>query len=111
STYIILTSITLLVVVFLLSRRTSEEQYPPGPPALPIVGHLWQGLSIKEQGTYLEWSKTYGDVLCLRVPGSTIIVLNSHEAANDLLDKRGALYNDRPNFRSLELCVLLPFVE
>ncbi|KIY48566.1 cytochrome P450 [Fistulina hepatica ATCC 64428] len=110
SEYIILTIIALSVAVFLLSRRTSEAQYPPGPPALPIIGHLWQSLSIREQDTFLEWSKTYGDVICLRVPGSTLIALNSHEAANDLLDKRGALYNDRPNFRSLELLGWFPLL-
>lgn len=34
--------------------------------------------------------------------GQPIIVLNSVESAVDLLDKRGAIYSDRPPFVLLE---------
>jgi len=37
-----------------------------------------------------------GKVSALRIPGSTIIVLNSAKVAIDLLDKRSAIYSDRP---------------
>ena len=36
-----------------------------------------------------------GDVFSIRVPGKTIIVLNSEKAAHDLLEKRSAIYSDR----------------
>lgn len=34
----------------------------------------------------------------LRVLGRDLIILNSVEAATELLEKRSALYSDRPNF-------------
>lgn len=37
-----------------------------------------------------------GDVMHLKVLSHNIIVLNSVEAATDLLEKRSALYSDRP---------------
>ncbi|KAJ8520598.1 hypothetical protein ONZ45_g2648 [Pleurotus djamor] len=43
-----------------------------------------------------EWSKQYGDVIHLSLMGRSIVVLNSLEAAVDLLEKRGAIYSDRP---------------
>ena len=37
-----------------------------------------------------------GDVIYLNTCGKSTIVLSSEEAARDLLDKRGAIYSDRP---------------
>jgi hypothetical protein len=37
------------------------------------------------------------DIVYLEILGQKIIVLNSAEAASDLLDKRSALYSDRPS--------------
>ncbi|KAI5824986.1 cytochrome P450 [Schizophyllum commune Tattone D] len=48
---------------------------------------------------YMEWSKEYdSDVLYLKMFTQDVVVLNSLEAATDLLDKRGANYCDRPDF-------------
>lgn len=39
-----------------------------------------------------------GDVLSLKLPGKTLIILNSEKAALDLLERRSAIYSDRPRF-------------
>lgn len=44
-----------------------------------------------------------GDILFFKVFGKRIIVLNSDEAARDLLDKRSAIYSDRPYSPMAEL--------
>ena len=41
--------------------------------------------------------KYTGDVVCVTVPGQTLIILNSLKAAIDLLDKRSAAYAARPD--------------
>lgn len=41
---------------------------------------------------------TTGDVVYLKVLRQPMLILNSLEAAQDLLDKRSAIYSDRPNF-------------
>lgn len=38
-----------------------------------------------------------GDVVYLHIFGIGLVFLNSPEAAFDLLDKRGAIYSDKPN--------------
>lgn len=39
-----------------------------------------------------------GDLVGLNVLGTKILVLNSHKAVTDLLEKRGNVYSDRPVF-------------
>ncbi|KAK7678473.1 hypothetical protein QCA50_018533 [Cerrena zonata] len=45
---------------------------------------------------FQEWSKVYGDVMYLDLPGNATVVLGSAQAAADLLDKRSDIYSDRP---------------
>ncbi|KAJ6570526.1 cytochrome P450, partial [Mycena vulgaris] len=76
---------------------------PPGPPADPIIGHLRVIPASGQAKTFYEWSRIYGDVIHLHSLGRNIIVLNSHQAATDLLNKRGANYSDRPKMTIIEL--------
>lgn len=41
---------------------------------------------------------TQGDIMYIKESGQGILVLNSHTAAADLLDRRGANYSDRQRF-------------
>ena len=43
----------------------------------------------------LFWSLKDTDILHLEVPGQSIIVLNSYEAAKELLERRSAIYSSR----------------
>ena len=38
-----------------------------------------------------------GDIVSLSIFGRTLIILNSVEAANDLLYKKSSIYSDRPH--------------
>lgn len=48
-----------------------------------------------------------GDVIHLRCLGRSMIVLDSAEAVNDLLDKRSSNYSSRPDFVVLKMLVNL----
>ena len=37
-----------------------------------------------------------GDIIYLNLLGQSVIVLNTAQATSDLLDKRSAIYSDRP---------------
>ncbi|KAG9225867.1 hypothetical protein CCMSSC00406_0008395 [Pleurotus cornucopiae] len=98
-----ITTVALLCLVFLLSaylkrRTTKRPPLPPGPPADPFIGHLRIMPSDQQELVFHEWAKIYGDVMHLKVLGHDIIVLDSVQAATELLEKRSALYSDRPNF-------------
>ncbi|KAJ1310841.1 hypothetical protein OPQ81_009359 [Rhizoctonia solani] len=45
---------------------------------------------------FAEWKLKYGDIAYARVLGQDIVVINSREAAFELLDRRSSRYSDRP---------------
>ncbi|KAI0772409.1 O-methylsterigmatocystin oxidoreductase [Trametes elegans] len=69
---------------------------PPGPRGLPFIGNA---LAIPPEQTWLAYrdlSVTHGDVVALQALGQTIIILSSLRAITDLLERRSAIYSDRP---------------
>lgn len=104
------TSLVLLVTAGLVVWRlftsyssSKAAPLPPGPPADPIIGHLRIVPTSRPELTYQKWAKEYNsDVLYLNFMGQPAIILNSLQAANDLMDKRGTIYSDRPRFHFME---------
>ncbi|KAJ6524200.1 cytochrome P450 [Mycena capillaripes] len=92
-----------LCLILILRKGRRASMLPPGPPGDPLIGHLLRIPSTDSATVFHEWSKTYGDVMCLKVLGRTMIILDSYQAAMDLLDKRGSIYSDRPKFTLFEL--------
>jgi hypothetical protein len=108
--------VLLAVALFLYlwhSRRSQRLKYPPGPPSDPFIGHLRYLPSTEQERTFATWGEQYGarksfqfmhtalikvtgDIVYVHCLGKKILVLNSVEAAHDLLDKRSAIYSDRP---------------
>lgn len=98
-------SICAVVSSYLLSSflRNKLPPLPPGPPADFIIGHIRFIPSHHQETLFYQWGKIYGDVMYLYILGKPIIVLNSVQAAVDLLEKRSANYSDRPRFVILEM--------
>ncbi|KAF7288971.1 Cytochrome P450 [Mycena indigotica] len=103
--YLSLVLILLFAVstLFLFPRsrraRQSRLRLPPGPSGLPLLGNLLSMPSGFEWETYARWSQECkSDIVHIDVVGSSVIVLSSVKAVNDLLEKRSSLYSDRPRF-------------
>lgn len=107
----ILTVGAILAVFFILytalpyiRRKSTTLPLPPGPPGEPIIGHLRIVPTDNPEFTYAQWAKDYNsDVIYVNVLGQPVVVLNSVQAAVDLLDKRGSNYCDRPRFVLFEV--------
>ncbi|KZP23303.1 cytochrome P450 [Athelia psychrophila] len=92
----LLTSLAVTALSYLASTKASR--YPPGPKGWPLIGNL---LDAPKPG--LEWvayhemcKKNNSDMVYLNILGRSVLVLDSAEAINDLLDKRSNIYSSRP---------------
>ncbi|KAG8788910.1 hypothetical protein FRC12_014072 [Ceratobasidium sp. 428] len=92
----------LAVFVSLLLRKlykkyaTKQLPLPPGPPSYPLIGQLLSMPLSSEHTTFDKQSRDIGsDIISLSMLGNTIVVLNSAQAATDLLEKRSSIYSDR----------------
>jgi hypothetical protein len=91
-------AISATVVFGWLTRhnRHNGRVFPPGPKPLPLIGNLLDMPKEKDWETYRAWNKRYGEVVYVEALGSKLVILSSATAMNVLLDKRSAIYSDRP---------------
>lgn len=95
----------LTVCHFIYSRWINPQpslQVPPGPTGIPVLGNVHQVLSEHQEYTFADWGRKYGDVVYARFFNKPALVLNSLRASQDLLEKGGSKYSDRPHFILLQ---------
>ncbi|KAJ7909964.1 cytochrome P450 [Mycena leptocephala] len=97
---IFVTPIVIAGVIAVLAWRwrfwRSPNPLPPGPPGLPIIGNALQLPLERQWVTFTDWAKTYGEIVHVSAFGQSVIILNSPAAVSDLLERRSAIYSDRP---------------
>ncbi|KAI0034413.1 cytochrome P450 [Vararia minispora EC-137] len=91
--------LALWLVKQTLSRKRSSLPLPPGPPGLPVVGNVADIPTTQPYKTYIEWGQKYGPLMHISALGQPLIIVNDVKIAIDLLDKKSALYSDRPTLR------------
>ncbi|KAL2847563.1 cytochrome P450 [Aspergillus pseudoustus] len=77
-----------------IGRR--DPRMPKGPPTVPILGNFHQIPSSGLYAKFRDWAAEYGPVFSLKFGPTNIIVLCDRKAVHALLDKKGAIYSDRP---------------
>ncbi|KAK7455191.1 hypothetical protein VKT23_011063 [Stygiomarasmius scandens] len=94
----------LIVYTFFRRSRRPRLPLPPGPKGLPILGDAFSAINSPKADSvrprwayYLDLSRKYrSDIVHINILGDHTVVLNSVKAINELLEKRSALYSDRP---------------
>ncbi|KIK51438.1 hypothetical protein GYMLUDRAFT_981337 [Collybiopsis luxurians FD-317 M1] len=83
--------------MFFSFRRPSHEggKLPPGPRGILILENLLQIPVLRPYPKFREWAKQYGPVFSLKVGSQIVIILNTAQAANDLLNTRSKIYSSR----------------
>ncbi|KAM5533854.1 hypothetical protein V8D89_012517 [Ganoderma adspersum] len=95
-TAVVWAGVLLLGFVAVRVSRQHKLSRPPGPPGLPVLGNVLDWTSHEMWRRVYLWGKKYGEYMVfVKVFGMSVLFLNSHEAVNGLLHKRGALYSDR----------------
>ncbi|KAK7046397.1 cytochrome P450 [Favolaschia claudopus] len=102
---ILFTVITLCITlgtVLYARRKRSALPLPPGPKKRAFFGNIFDIPQTHPWEAYMAWSKELNsDILHLDLAGTSLIVLSSPKAADALLEKRSALYSDRPRLPML----------
>ncbi|KAG6271198.1 hypothetical protein E4U47_003144 [Claviceps purpurea] len=110
--FVFLTLLGALVTVILYSRRRSESRLclplPPGPKGLSIVGNVFDlpQAGIPEYEHWLKHKDTYGPISSISIFGTTLIILHSYEAQQELLVKKSSKTTARPTFCFSRMCGL-----
>ncbi|KAF8165086.1 cytochrome P450 [Crassisporium funariophilum] len=91
--FLVLAALFILKAIF---RSSRQPLLPPGPKGLPLVGNILDMPSEKEWLTFAQWGETWGDLCSVTVLGQPLIIINSAKIAMDMLDKKSAIYSDRP---------------
>lgn len=102
----------------ILRRRKSGLPFPPGPPGLPIIGNIVDFPTSNIPRSFHNLAKRYGTcrlLLCkvlvypiliylatgplvyLNVLGRSFVIVDSYDAACELLEKRSGNYSSRPD--------------
>uniref|UniRef100_V9KQY7 Cytochrome P450 2F2-like protein n=1 Tax=Callorhinchus milii TaxID=7868 RepID=V9KQY7_CALMI len=99
SSSILLAVLTLLIFTVL---RRKKDRFPPGPPALPLLGNIWQISTSAPHKSLLKLSQVYGPVFTVWLGRQRAVVFAGYETVKDVLVTRGDEFNDR---------FLLPFMQ
>ncbi|KAF8178137.1 cytochrome P450 [Mycena galopus ATCC 62051] len=81
-----------------LKRKHNRQRIPlpPGPRRYWLVGNAFDFPRLQSWKKFTEWRDQYGDIVYAEAFGKPIVILNTLEAVNDLLDKRASQYTNRP---------------
>ncbi|EIM83841.1 cytochrome P450 [Stereum hirsutum FP-91666 SS1] len=98
--FLTLLSIGLTTITLLNYLRTRHRlPLPPGPPRWPIIANLFQVPIHNRAEVFHLWSTKYkSDVIYFSAAGLPILVLDTADAAIELLEKRSSIYSSRPVF-------------
>ncbi|KAF7789975.1 hypothetical protein EIP86_000923 [Pleurotus ostreatoroseus] len=84
-----------LVLAILRTLRYRRVKLPPGPKGWPIFGNSLDAPKRYEWKTYQRWSQQYGSpIISMNLSGTPVIIINTAEVAQDLLEKRSSIYGD-----------------
>ncbi|KAJ7958101.1 Cytochrome P450 [Quillaja saponaria] len=95
ATSVSLGGFSLLLFLFFIrglnrSLKKKNPTLPPVPevPGLPLIGNLLQLKEKKPHKTFKQWAEIHGPIYSIRTGASTIIVLNSADAAKEAMVTR-----------------------
>ncbi|XP_021960494.2 cytochrome P450 18a1 [Folsomia candida] len=87
----------LLLLWYLLTRRSGKLPDPPGPRGLPLLGNILQ-MDKALHMTFSKWAKIYGPVVQAHLATTRIAIISDHVILRKIFAQTE--YSGRPDFHS-----------
>ncbi|KAG9467512.1 hypothetical protein GDO78_014829 [Eleutherodactylus coqui] len=97
----IITLVLILVIFLLLSKvfynrkENQNNNFPPGPPCLPIIGNLHIFDFKDPSKTFTQLSNRFGPVFSVQFGMKKVVVLYGYDAVKDAFVNHGEGFSDR----------------
>ncbi|VDB94056.1 unnamed protein product [Peniophora sp. CBMAI 1063] len=103
----VLVSCVCALLLWAVRKSARRAPLPPMPQSswIPFVGNAFQISLTQPWITFTEWGQEFGPVYMYHMFGANFLVLNTVEAAQDLLHERFKNYSERP--RQIMVCELM----
>nr|XP_057930410.1 cytochrome P450 2J2-like [Doryrhamphus excisus] len=93
---VLLSGLALLLAVYFLNRK-DPPHFPPGPPALPLIGNVFN-IAIEQSHTYLtQLADIYGDVFRLSLGKEKWVFVCGWKMLKEVLITQAENFADRPH--------------
>ena len=101
---LIAVAVFLLILLIVLEGRNFVNRYSsfrvakrlPGPRGVPVFGNIFQLGSVPHE-TFVEISKTYGDVFRIHIGSRLVVVINGYDSIRQALVKQAMDFAGRPD--------------
>ncbi|ONM09565.1 cytochrome P450 family 81 subfamily D polypeptide 8 [Zea mays] len=105
--YVVVLSFFFIVAIHRLlnrgeSKNMSKQPLPPGPRAIPVLGHLHL-LEKPYHLAFMRLAARYGPVFSLQLGSRAAVVVSTADCARECLAEHDATFANRPTYPTLHL--------
>ncbi|KAL0390169.1 UNVERIFIED_CONTAM: 3,9-dihydroxypterocarpan 6A-monooxygenase [Sesamum calycinum] len=100
--YTALFLLSAVLLLLLLTRKRRGLSSPPGPLALPIIGHLHL-LGPRLHQTFHDFSQRYGPLIQLHLGSIPCVVVSSPELAKEFLKTHELNFSSRKHSTAIDI--------
>lgn len=102
SSSVVVVSITFIILLVIKSTRKPKNM-PPGPPRLPVIGHLHLLAGKIAHQALTKINQKYGPVVSLKLGEVDAVVISSREVAKDVMKTQDPAFANRSASISVQI--------